>query len=83
MFDNRSGRKDQSQYTTFHRLFGSAVAEEKFLLEINKTEIWIVCGGHACKRIGSKWAIGTEDIRKMLPTKLQFIWSNGFRGEEF
>ena len=32
---------------------------------------------------GSEWAVFTEDLLKMLPTKLRFIWPNGFRGEEF
>jgi hypothetical protein len=30
-----------------------------------------------------KLAFFTEDLPKMLPSKLRFIWSNGFRGEEF
>ena len=30
-----------------------------------------------------KSAIFTEDLPKMLPTKLRFIWPNGFRGEDF
>jgi hypothetical protein len=24
-----------------------------------------------------------EDLPQMLPTKFQFIWENGFRGEDF
>jgi hypothetical protein len=30
-----------------------------------------------------KLAIFTEDLPKMLPTMLRFIWPNNFRGEEF
>ena len=29
-----------------------------------------------------KLANFTEDLPKMLPTKLRFIWPNGFRGED-
>jgi hypothetical protein len=30
-------------------------------LEIDQSETKIVCGGHVCKRIGTKWAISIED----------------------
>jgi hypothetical protein len=47
------------------------VSEEKiFFIEINQSETRIAYDGHVCKRIG------------MLPTKFQFIWPSGFRGEE-
>ena len=55
----------------------------EFFLEVNQSESRIVCGVHVCKLIGMKWAFFTEDLPKMLPTKLWFIWPNGFRGEEF
>ena len=32
------------------------------ILEINQSETRIVCGGHVCYRIGTKWAIVTEDF---------------------
>jgi hypothetical protein len=28
-----------------------------------------------------KWAIFIEDVPRMLPTKFQFIWESGYRGE--
>jgi hypothetical protein len=34
--------------------FGKAASEEKIFLEINQSETRIVCGGHVCKRIGTK-----------------------------
>ena len=49
------------------------------VLEINQSETRIVCGGHVCKWIGTKWAIFIED----LPTKFWFIWPSDFRGEDF
>ena len=30
-----------------------------------------------------KWTIFIEDLPYMLPTKFQFIWQSGFRGEDF
>jgi hypothetical protein len=33
--------------------------------------------------IGTKWVLFIEDRPYMLPTKLQIIWTSGFRGEEF
>ena len=39
-------------------------------------------GGHACKPIGTTYAIFMEDLPLMLPTKFLFIWSSGFR-EDF
>ena len=35
------------------------------------------------KQIGNKWTIFIEDLPRMLPTKFQFIWPSGFRGEDF
>ena len=34
--------------------FDKAVLEETIFLEINQSETRIVCGGHVCKRIGTK-----------------------------
>ena len=53
------------------------------LLEISQSETRIVCGGHLCKRIGTKWAKFIEDLPRKLPTKFRFIWPSGFRGEHF
>jgi hypothetical protein len=53
-----------------------------FFLEINQSETRIACGGHVCWRIGNKWAIFIDDLPRMLPTKFQFIWPSGYRGED-
>ena len=53
--------------------------QRRRFLEINQSETRIVCGGHVCKWIGTKWAIFIED----LPTKFWFIWPSDFRGEDF
>jgi hypothetical protein len=50
--------------------------------EINQSETKIACGGHVCQRIGTKIANFIEDLSRMLPTKLRFIWPSGFRGED-
>jgi hypothetical protein len=55
----------------------------KDFLEIDQSETRIVCCGHVCKRIGTKWAIFIEDLPRMLPTKIRFKWPSGFRGEDF
>ena len=54
----------------------------KDLLEINQSETRMVCGGHVCYRSRIQWAVLTEDLPSMPPTKFRFIWPNGFR-EEF
>jgi hypothetical protein len=51
--------------------------------KIGQSETRIAFGGHGCKWIETKCVIFREDRPYMLPTKLQFIWPNGFRGEEF
>ena len=56
--------------------------QRKEFLEINQSETRIVCGGHVCKRIGTKWAIFIENIPRMVPTKFRFIWPSSFR-EDF
>jgi hypothetical protein len=55
----------------------------RFFLEINQSKTRMACGSHVCERIGTKWAISIEDLPRMLPTKFWFIWSGGFRGEDF
>jgi hypothetical protein len=52
-------------------------------LEIDQSETRMVCWGHVCKRIWTKWAILVEDRPYMLPPKFRFIWKSGFRGEDF
>jgi hypothetical protein len=68
--------------TKFQFIRLSGFRGEDFL-EINQSETRIVYGCHVCKRIGTKWAIITEDLPKMFPTKFRFIWPNGFRGDDF
>ena len=51
-------------------------------LEINQSETRNACDGHVCKRIGTKSAIFIEDLPQMLPTKFQFIWPSGFKGDD-
>ena len=63
--------------------FGQAVSEEKIFLEIDQSETRISCGGHVCLWIESIWAIFIEDLPRMPPTKFRFIWSSGFRREDF
>jgi hypothetical protein len=46
--------------TKFRFIWPSGFRGEDFL-EINQSETRIVCGGHVCKRIGTKWAIFIED----------------------
>jgi len=58
--------------TKFQFIWLSGFRGEDFL-EINQSEIRIVCGGNVCQRIGTKWAIFTDDLPKMLPTKFRFI----------
>ena len=67
--------------TKFQFIWPSGFRGDNFL-EINQSETRIVCGGHVCKRIGTKWAIFIEDLPRMLSTKFQFIWPSGFRGED-
>ena len=57
-----------------------AVSEEK-IKKINHSETRNAYGAHVCLRIGMKWAIFIEDVPRMLPTKFQFIWESGYRGE--
>ena len=42
--------------------------QRRRFLEIDLSETRIACGGHVCKRIGTKWPIFIEDIPMMLPT---------------
>jgi hypothetical protein len=65
----------------FQFIWPSGFRGEDFL-EINQSETRIACGGHVCKRIGTKLAIFIEDIPMMLPTKFHFIWLRSFRGED-
>ena len=51
-------------------------------LEIGHSEIRIACGCHVCTWIGTKYAIFIKDLPYTLPTKFQFIWLRGFRGED-
>jgi hypothetical protein len=71
---------DASYHVSVH--LGKLYQRRRFL-EIYQSERRIACGGHVCYWIRTKWVIFTEDLLQMIPTKFQFIWSNGFRIEEF
>jgi hypothetical protein len=47
--------------TKFQFIWQSDFRGEDFL-EIDQSETRIVCGGHVCKQIGTKWAIFIEDM---------------------
>jgi hypothetical protein len=68
--------------TKFRFIWQSGFRGKDFL-EINQSETRIVCDGHVCKRIGTKWALFIEDLPRMLPTKIRFICPSGFRREDF
>jgi hypothetical protein len=68
--------------TKFWFIWQSGFRGDDFL-EINQSETRIICGGHVCLQIGTKWALFIEDLPRMLPTKFRFIWPCGFRGEDF
>ena len=68
--------------------FGSQLHLAKLLrkrdfLEIDQSDTRIDCGGHVCKRIGTKWGIFIKVFPRMLPTKCWSIWLSGFRGDDF
>jgi hypothetical protein len=54
--------------------------QRRSYLEIDQSETRIVCGGHVCYWIGTKWIIFIEDLQRMFPVKFGFIWPSGFRG---
>ena len=56
---NRRPPIDASYQVSVH--LGKWLQRRRFL-EINQSETSIVCGGHICKRIGTKWAIFIEDL---------------------
>ena len=66
----------------FRFIWPSGFRREDFL-GIDQSEIKIAYGGHVCQRIELKWTIFIEDLPYMLPTKFRFIWTSGFRGEDF
>jgi hypothetical protein len=68
--------------TKFRFIWPSRFRGDNFL-EINQSETRIVCGGHFCQRIGTKWANFIANLPRMLPTKFRFIWPSGFRGDNF
>jgi hypothetical protein len=68
--------------TKFWFIWPTGYRGEDFFLEINQSETRIVCGGHVCIRIKTKWVIFIEDLPRMLATKFRFIWPSGFR-EDF
>jgi hypothetical protein len=68
--------------TKFWFIWQSGFREEDFL-EINQSETRIACGGHVCKWIGTKLPIFIEDLPRILPNELRFIWPSNFREEDF
>ena len=68
--------------TKFRFIWPSGFRGEDFL-EIDQSETRIACGGHVCKCIGTICPILIEDFPLMFPTKCRFIWSCGFREEDF
>ena len=68
--------------TKFRFIWPNGFRKEDFL-EINKSETRMTCGGHVSLLIGSKWAICIENLPRMFPTRIGFIWQSGFRGEDF
>ena len=42
----------------------------------------MACGGHVYRWMGTKCTFFIEDLPRMLPTKFQFIWPSGYRGED-
>jgi hypothetical protein len=81
MFDNRSGRNEQSLQRNFHRCFlpsfgsfGQAVSEEKILKKSAKQKQELP--------VAAMFVNGSGQNEQMLPTKFQFIWLRGFRGED-
>jgi hypothetical protein len=63
--------------------FRQAVSDKNIFLEIDLSELRIAYGGYVCYQIEPKWAIAIENLPYMLPTKFQFIWPSGFRGDDF
>jgi hypothetical protein len=57
--------------------------QRRRFLEIDQLKTRMACGGHVYWRIGTKWAIFIDNLPRMLPTKCWFIWTNGFREEDF
>ena len=88
MFVNGSELNEQCLQKTFHRCFlpsfgsfGQAVSEEKIFKNRpirNKNCLWRPC----LLMDRDKLAIFIKDLPQMLPTKFQFIWLRGFRGED-
>jgi len=66
MFVNGSRRNEQSLSPIDASNQVSVDLAKRFrvedFLEINQSETRIVCGGHVCQRIGTKWAIFIEDL---------------------
>ena len=76
----RGSSRDASYHVSIHLAMRF---QWRSFLEINQSETRIACGGHISERIGMKWAIFVEELPWMIPTKFRFIWSSGFREEDF
>ena len=68
--------------TKFRSIWPRGFREEDFL-EINQSETRMACGGHVCKWIRTKLPIFIEDLPRILPNELRFIWPSDFRGDDF
>ena len=89
MFVNGSGQNQQSSQRTSHRCFppsfgsfGQTVSEEKNLKNQpirNKNHLWRPCLLMDWDEMSNLY----RGLPQMLPTKFQFIWLSGFRGEDF
>ena len=87
-FVNGQGRNQQSLQRTSHRCFlpsfgsfGQAVSEKK--ISKNRPIRNMNCLWWPCLLMDrDKLALLIKDLPQMLPTKFQFIWLRGFRGED-
>jgi hypothetical protein len=90
MFVNGTGRNEQTLYRVFHRCFlpnfasfSKAVSEEKIFKKSTNQKQELSVAAMFVNGSGRNEQSLQEDLTKMLPKKLRFIWPNGFREEEF
>jgi len=57
--------------------------QRRIFKKIGQSETRIACDGHVCQWVGTECVIFIEYFPWMVPTKFQFIWESGFRGEDF
>jgi hypothetical protein len=61
IFSSETVWPNEPKLTKFQFIWENSFRGEDFL-EINQSETRMACGGHVCKRIGTKWAIFIEDL---------------------